>query len=182
MNVIWKKGYGDCSIKALSESLGITRSSLYNAFESREQIFQEALDAYSLQSPDIAFEDADENTPILPLINKVFREVCKVRAADPEARGCLVINCLAEGGDTNQEVALMLENIMKRNLEQFEKLLRLAAKRGEIPQERNDRETALALQNLLIGVNMISKVVREESDLRAIVRRTLIGLGLYVED
>ena len=35
MNEIWRDGYEANSVKALSEKLGITRSSFYNAFSSR---------------------------------------------------------------------------------------------------------------------------------------------------
>jgi len=52
MNEIWRSGYEACSAKAISEKLGITRSSFYNAFGSREALFKEALDAYIVSAPD----------------------------------------------------------------------------------------------------------------------------------
>ncbi|KPH83146.1 TetR/AcrR family transcriptional regulator, partial [Bosea vaviloviae] len=50
----WRDGYQANSVKALSERLGITRSSFYNAFESREAMFMEALERYLERSPDRA--------------------------------------------------------------------------------------------------------------------------------
>lgn len=50
----WRDGYQANSVKALSERLGITRSSFYNAFESREAMFMEAFERYLERSPDRA--------------------------------------------------------------------------------------------------------------------------------
>lgn len=50
---------------------------------------------------------------------------------------------------------------------------------GEIEDEDDIREKAFALQNLLIGLNVMAKVVRSEDDLWASAKQTLKGLGLY---
>jgi len=47
------------------------------------------------------------------------------------------------------------------------------------PALRDLREKALALQNLLIGLNVMCKVVRSEKDLWRAARQTLKGLGVY---
>ena len=61
MEAFWRAGYQACSVRALSERLGITRSSFYNAFGSREALFREALARYGDQAPDQAFADAQVN-------------------------------------------------------------------------------------------------------------------------
>jgi TetR/AcrR family transcriptional regulator, transcriptional repressor for nem operon len=178
MNEFWADGYNANSVKALSETLGITRSSFYNAFESRRAIFEEALERYSRESPDHVLAKAGDNTPILPLLNRLFKEVCRVRARDPEARGCMAVNCLAETGGANQEIDDLLETKFEAGIDMFERLLRIAAKRGEIPRSTNFRKKALALKALLVGLNMLAKVVRDEKELMSIVSQTLPGLGL----
>lgn len=61
----------------------------------------------------------------------------------------------------------------------LERLLDQAAANGEIENREDLREKALALQNLLIGLNVMAKVVRSEDDLWAAAKQTLKGLGLY---
>ena len=46
MQEMWRNGYEANTVKALSERLGITRSSYYNAFGSREALFKLALEKY----------------------------------------------------------------------------------------------------------------------------------------
>ena len=181
MNEIWRHGFEACSVKAISEKLGITRSSFYNAFGSREALFLEALELYFSQSPDKALAAMDNKTSILKVLTNVFREVCRSRAADPEARGCMAVNCVAELVGVDDTLGPVLEKAVLGSLDRLERLLGQAAANGEIEDKGDLREKALALQNLLIGLNVMAKVVRSESDLWAAARQTLEGLGLYRE-
>ncbi|MCG7587629.1 TetR/AcrR family transcriptional regulator, partial [Photobacterium sp. OFAV2-7] len=52
MQLIWRHGYEHCSVKFLSEQLGITRSSFYNSFKSRKNVFLEAMSLYASLAPD----------------------------------------------------------------------------------------------------------------------------------
>jgi TetR/AcrR family transcriptional repressor of nem operon len=179
MNEIWRRGYEGSSTKALSETLGITRSSFYNAFKGREALFLEALDLYFSQSPDRVLNDVPPDTSILRTLTDMFREVCRVRAADKEARGCLAVNCVAELVGVDETLGPALVSIFQKSLARFESLLARAAARGEIADNGDLHEKALALKNLLVGINLMSKIVRSESELWAIAKHTLNGLGLY---
>lgn len=181
MNEIWRNGFETCSIKAISEKLGITRSSFYNAFGSREALFLEALELYFSQSPDKALDNMEEDTRILKMLTEVFKDVCRSRSADPEARGCMVVNCVTELVGVDNTLGPVLENAILGSLNRLEHLLAQAVTKGEIEDKGDLREKALALQNLLIGLNVMAKVVHDETDLWAAARQTLEGLGLYRE-
>ncbi len=178
MYEFWEHGYNTTSAKALSEALGISRSSFYNAFESRRSIFEEALELYKSEAPDRALNAMDVNAPVLPLLNSMFKEVCRVLCDDRDARGCMVVNCLAETSPRNPEITDILVSLSEASIDRFAALLRVAAKRGEIPRRTNFRKKALALQTLLTGINLLSKVVRDEKELMSVVSQTLSGLGL----
>lgn len=181
MNEIWREGYEANSVKALSEKLGITRSSFYNAFGSRQALFSEVLALYFGQTPDRALADATPDMPIKKLFTDTFRAVCKSRSGDPEARGCLAINCVAELCNTNDELGPKLEQAVLGSAARIETLLGWGVANGEINDDVNIRALALSLQNLLIGLNVMSKVVRNEADLLLVAITTLRGLDLLAE-
>ncbi len=181
MDEIWRRGYEGSSAKALAETLGITRSSFYNAFESREALFLEALELYFSQSPDRVLNDIPPDASILRMLTSMFREICRVRAADAEARGCLAVNCVAELVGVDETLGPVLVSVFQKSLARLESLLRRAAARGETEDNGDLHEKALALKNLLVGVNLMSKIVRSEQELWAIAQQTLKGLGLYRE-
>lgn len=179
MQEIWRAGYEASSVKAISERLGITRSSYYNAFGSREELFKEVLATYLAQSPDRALHAEIPKTSIKELLTSTFREICRVRAADAEGRGCLAINCLCElMSGSHDRFGGMIADAIFANAARMEELLSVAVARGELPEQTDVRAKALALQALLVGLNALSRAVRSEEDLWLSARTTLKGLGL----
>lgn len=181
MNEIWQYGYEASSVKSLSEKLGITRSSFYNAFGSREELFNEVLEVYFKQSPDIALANATPGVPIRKLLTHTFRMACKARASDKLGRGCMVINSVGELCNVNDELGPVLQSAVMGNLTRFETLLQWGVTQGEIDSKFDLRSIALALQNLLMGLNIMCKVVRSEDELWEAAKTTLLSLELYEE-
>ena len=46
LQVFWRKGYEGASMADLTETMGITKPSLYAAFGNKEELFRKALDRY----------------------------------------------------------------------------------------------------------------------------------------
>lgn len=179
MQEMWRNGYEASSVKAISEKLGITRSSYYNAFGSREELFKEALATYFAQSPDSVLHGDLPDIPILVLLTRTFRAICKARASDPEARGCLAINSLTELDTTHDALGVMIANAVLHSAARLEELLKLAVDQGELAKETDVHAMALALQNLMVGLNVFSKALRDERELWLTASTTLKALGLY---
>lgn len=91
----------------------------------------------------------------------------------------MAVNCVAELVGTDETLGPVLEKAILGSLDRLERLLGQAVVNGEIEDKGDIREKALALQNLLIGLNVMAKVVRSENDLWAAAMQTLKGLGLY---
>ncbi|NQV83171.1 MAG: TetR/AcrR family transcriptional regulator [Rhodospirillales bacterium] len=181
MNEFWRNGYEASSVKSLSEKLGITRSSFYNAFGSREALFKEALELYLNQSPDKVLALASPGEPIKELFVKTFRAACKARASDTEGRGCMVINGVTELCNVHDELGQVMENAVLGNLTRIEQLLEWGLAQGELGTGTDIHAKALALQNLLMGLNVLCKVVTQEGELWKAAETTLKGLDLFVE-
>lgn len=181
MQILWRDGYETSSIKALSETLGITRSSFYNAFGTREDLFKEVIARYFDQTPDKPLAEATEAAALKPLLTRTFRSICRVRAADPEGRGCLAVNSAASLCGSHEVLGPFMAGCIEASLERIEMLVTWAVARGELPKDTDIRGTALAVQNLLVGINVLAKVVRDEDDLWATAKTTLRALDLYEE-
>lgn len=180
MNAIWENGFELSSVKTLSELVGITRSSFYNAFGSREGLMREAILEYAAHSPDAPLYGC-EAVGVLPLLNAVFRDICRVRAGDPKGRGCLIVNTVCELCPDTQGLGAKLAELVVGSVTNLERLLELARTGDEISRESDVHALALALQNLMLGLNVLCKVVRREDELWLLTRTTLEGLDLYRE-
>ncbi len=165
MNLFWKHGFEAVSVSRLAAAMAIERSSFYNSFGDRETVFREALMVYRQIVPDAALAEIRPGQAVVPVVRKVFRDICRLRAADPEARGCLVVNAVGELAGANAELGEEVADWMRGGAKVYERLLRQAAKQGEIEPPKELRATARAFVAFVAGLNTISKVVRREREL-----------------
>ncbi len=180
MNEMWEHGYEACSAKALSEKLGITRSSFYNAFGSREKLFEEIIQNYNGPKTNRDWFLINETSSVLKSISQTLQRFCRARVNDPAARGCLFINSITELVSKNDQLDPVVKDNFSTNVAYLESILTVALERGEI--EKCDlRIKALALQSVLISLNVLSKVVRDEDELWATTKHSLQALGVYKE-
>ncbi|WP_323797337.1 TetR/AcrR family transcriptional regulator [Nisaea sp.] len=183
MEIFWREGYEACSVKALSERLGITRSSFYNAFGSREELFREALTRYGEQAPDRAFaRDPASAGSVRRLITQTFRAACHARATDPDAKGCFSVKSVAELCNRDEALGPMLDEMIQANVARLERLLEFGKATGELSSGLDPHATALALKTVLVGLNVVCKVIREEDELWLSARTALKALDLFEED
>ena len=99
MNLVWKKGFLSVSVKELAEAMSIRRSSFYNTFGGREELFREVLAMYGTRTADAPLDHVRPGEPVVPVIVSVMRDLCRARV--PIRQGIVV----AVGSDADNELA-----------------------------------------------------------------------------
>ncbi|MBB3065385.1 TetR/AcrR family transcriptional regulator [Limibacillus halophilus] len=165
LDAFWRRGYQGVSVTDLAEVMSITRTSFYNSFGDRQSVFKEALDVYRREAPDSALADIPAGVAVVPAVRQVFRNICRARIEDPEARGCLVVNTLGQMGNLEGEVDSYLKRAISNGTKVIERLLSQAVEQGEIPPIADLKAASKSFVAFLIGLNTLSKVVRDESQL-----------------
>ncbi len=178
MHTFWRRGYTETSASDLAQAMGIGRSSFYNAFGDKDAVFREARDLYLDQAPDAALARLAPDEPLLPALWQVFRELCRVRSSDPEARGCLMVRSIAELAGRDTPLSRETEETTRARITALERLLRRAERAAELAPLPDRRACATSIVTLLCGINVMSQVVREEQALWRVCRATLTGLGI----
>ena len=181
LQTIWRDGYGEASVKSLSATLGITRSSFYNAFGSREALFKLVLERYITVIPEAELFALSKDDPLSPALTRVVRKACQVRGNDPERRGCLAANAIAEILPTEDAAGEVVRELALATLSHLEKLVEWAKDRGEVDQMAVSRDLALAIHGMIMGLNLQSKFVVDASELWRSARTSLRALGLLSE-
>jgi len=178
----WQRGYQAVSITDLAEAMSITRTSFYNSFGSRDAVFRQALNAYCETAPDRPLREIEPGTPVTPVLMKVFREVCRVRAGTVVGRGCLIVNSIGEIQELDPESQAFLQNAIKFKNRTFQKVLAQAVDQKEIPPLADIEAAGSAFLTFLIGINNVAKVIRCEEELWAICADFLRRYGFAVGD
>lgn len=178
LSAFWRDGYQANSVKALSEQLGITRSSFYNAFESQEALFLEAFERYLERSPDRAFASTPSQGGACALITATFMAICHGLATEGGTRGCLAVNSVGALCNVDASLGPIVAAHMLTRLERIEALLRAAVADGELAPDTDITATALSLKTFLVGLNTMAKVLPDRSALWPAAQATLAALGI----
>ncbi len=177
LHAIWEKGYESTSVNELSSQMSITRSSFYNSFNSREELLSEVLKQYNSSLPDYFLTKLGPTARIIPALKRVFNNLIDARLKDKEAKGCLVTNGLANN-KSNSDVADIFYVITTARIARFTELLNTAVERREIKPTIDTKTAATTLISQLIGLDMLSKTIRNKTQLAKIVEQTFVSLGI----
>lgn len=182
MHLFWRDGYLGVTARDLAAAMQIQRSSFYNSFAGKAGVFDEAMQRYLGIAPDRRLDEIGSDEAVLPVLVATLRELCRVRAADPQARGCLVCNCVAELVGVDAELGAALEAVVERRLQVMRRLFAQAIARGEFAPRVASDDIARAFVSFLMGLNLASKVIRDETELWSICRSFLLGIGVAEVD
>lgn len=104
VEVFWQQGFSGTTTRNLEDALGISQSSLYNAFGSKEKLFEQVIARYeerldaAVLTP-LQADDADR-AALSTFVDSVASWV-----SDDAHRGCLVLNLGAETEDGARRVS-----------------------------------------------------------------------------
>lgn len=87
LRVFWAKGYEGASLTDLTESMGITRPSLYAAFGNKETLFRQALDLYERDK--LAYIGEAMREPSARAVADYLLHGAVDTATGSESRGCM---------------------------------------------------------------------------------------------
>ncbi|QHC23680.1 TetR/AcrR family transcriptional regulator [Streptomyces sp. GS7] len=159
MRAFWANGYEATSTQDLCEATGLGRSSIYNTFSSKHDLFKRALARYidMMTSAQIAvLEDAER-----PAVERIRAMFAMVIDGEFEARrdgrsvGCLTVNTTVELARRDGEAAAILERDLVRRLDSWRAVLASGQRDGSITAARDAGELARFV-NAVIGGMRIS--------------------------
>ena len=92
MNSFWRHGYENTTFEHLVSESGLSRSSLYNTFGGKDELFKKAMELYSEQEIEEFLHqltDPESGGEYLRTLTQTFRE-----PFDPRSKGCLSLKTI----------------------------------------------------------------------------------------
>ena len=113
LQVFWRQGYEATSVDDLTAAMGLSRSSFYSAFGSKQGVLIAVLQSYSH-----AALQALEQLAKGPRDQAVKAMLDALSGSSGGPRGCMLVNCITELAPHHEEVA----ELGRRHLERIEEL------------------------------------------------------------
>jgi TetR/AcrR family transcriptional repressor of nem operon len=171
----WTNGYEATSVRDLADAMGITGASLYNAFGDKRALYRRALDHYIEGSFADRVARFETHLPPREAIGAFFSEIVARSLADPDRKGCMLVNSALELAPHDPEFQAAVAGV----LVQIEAFFRRCVEAGQQGGTISSAQPSSDLARLLLGVHISIRVLarcRPERDLLEGLARPALAL------
>lgn len=152
--VFWQKGYEATSMRDLLEAMGIQKGSFYATFNSKREIYIEALKHYCLTANRALHQilvDTDQPKQALHtlLLNKV--EEC---SAAEGTLGCMGVNAAMETAPSDPDIAELIQQFFSKQEKTLQMSITKAQRLGQTAEDIHIEGVAKAIFAILMGLSI----------------------------
>ncbi|AKF86161.1 hypothetical protein MFUL124B02_22290 [Myxococcus fulvus 124B02] len=169
MEVFWEKGYAAASPQELGERMGLGRGSLYNAFESKQGLFERVLRHYHVHEAPRLLAMLSRPGPVKERLRALFLAVIELDVSDPDRKGCLAINTTVELASRDSVAAELASRMFEQTEAAFLALLEEGQRAGQVDATLDARALASFLLNNLTGLRVLAKTAEDAGRLTPII-------------
>lgn len=174
----WSRGYEATSIRDLTDAMGISGPSLYNAFGDKRELYVEALEHYCRTRTHPLLERIERDHIGVAAIVAFFSEVVERTVGDRERRGCFLVNSALEVAPHDK----MMSKVVTAHLDAVRGFLRRqlqsAIASGDVGEAVDPGGSADHLLSVLLGVRVLARSQPERELLERTIGSALSALGI----
>jgi len=178
MNCFWSEGYETTSVRDLANQMGITSSSLYNAFGDKRSLYPQSLEYYLEQSVRERIRLYEGSAPS-EAIEAFFMEVVNHSVRDKSHRGCMLVNAVLEIDPHDPEFRKVLAKEFSSIEAFFQRCIKAGQKDGSLRSDVPATESAKMLLSVLLGIRVLARSRPERSILEGAVRSALTLIQVW---
>ncbi|QIJ64084.1 TetR/AcrR family transcriptional regulator [Streptomyces sp. JB150] len=180
MRTFWEKGYEATSTQDLCDATGLGRSSIYNTFKSKHDLFERALAHYieTMTADQLAIlEDTGRSAAerIRALLDVVVDGETEHRAGG-RSLGCLTVNTTVELAGRDPRAAELLQRDLARRLAALRAVLEEGRRDGSITSPRDSGALARFVNAAMGGMRISSQAGADRATLESIADVTMDAL------
>ncbi|MDF0531844.1 TetR/AcrR family transcriptional regulator [Tsukamurella sp. 8F] len=152
------RSYAGTSTDDLCRATGLSRSSLYNTFDCKADLYRRCMTRYGDQ------KELDRRAALegpgsgRELLEQLLAETLADQRATPDLRGCLVINAAVEIGPSEADIARMARDNLRAFQELLASLIRRGQEDGSIADDATPDELAAVVHAAINGLQVSARV------------------------
>jgi TetR/AcrR family transcriptional regulator, transcriptional repressor for nem operon len=173
IKLFWQKGYNGTSMQDLVDGLGISRSSIYDTFGDKHQLYLKALCTYRQNAIAVRDQILNASVPAKAAIRQLMDLTIAQLIRDKQHKGCFLINSAVENAPHDKETnAIVCQN--DQQLENaFYEVIKRGQTNGEIAGKQDPRALARFLFNNIVGIQVTAKSATDKAAFDDIINLTM---------
>ncbi len=175
-------GYAATSTERMCEATGLRRSSLYNAFDSKEELFFQALERYVAATGEAQASALEESSTlgldrVRTLLSAILAEEIEAAAAG-HAAGCMILVARSTPDLTTRDprIAPLLDSALDRELELLRHAVRIGRQDGSIRADVRPHDAAQLIVTIISGLRATAQAGASPDELRRVATLGLTAL------
>jgi AcrR family transcriptional regulator len=167
MELFWRKGYEGTSLSDLTDTLGITRPSLYAAFGNKEALFRVVLDRYGARAGRYRLEALKAPTA-RAVARGLLYGAADLHGDKRNPAGCLGVQGALACGDEAEPIR---QELILRRLageDAIRQRFKRAKAEGDLPSDSNPADLARYLSVVIYGMTVQAAGGASRKELRSV--------------
>jgi len=173
MHTFWSEGYDGTSMQMLEKSMGLVRTSIYNTYGNKRQLFNRVISHYEQTIIRVLMARVESETDIRKAMAKMLNGEIDLHFNLPNPGGCLVVLSVLEKARHGDESIQLLESIVNKMEKFLLKKLSIAQAEGQLSKELDVKSISLTIATTSVGIAVMGKAGFSKTALRKIVPATL---------
>ncbi|MDQ0987394.1 TetR/AcrR family transcriptional regulator [Streptomyces sp. V2I9] len=180
MRTFWEYGYEAASTRDLCDATGLGRSSIYNTFRSKRELFARSLTRYldaMADAQDAVLDDTSRppGERVRALLDKIVADEFDHRP-DGRSLGCLGVNSTVELAAREPEVARLLDRDAARRLRSLSAVVAAGLRDGSIVSARGPDALARYLNAVIGGMRIAAQGGADRAAVQSVADTALDAL------
>lgn len=177
VQVFWRKGYEATSLQDLLAAMKLSKSSFYETYGSKHELFLGAVDRYTKTRLESLAARLKSGVSGRESIEHAFAELAQALVDSSGRRGCFLNNCAVELAPHDPAVEARVRHGVQMMEDAFYHALRRAQAQGEVSAAKDPRALARFLTSSMNGLQVMAKFNPGQSRIEDVVRVVLETLG-----
>ncbi|MFH9137726.1 TetR/AcrR family transcriptional regulator [Streptomyces sp. NPDC017524] len=180
MRTFWEYGYEATSTQDLCDATGLGRSSVYNTFRSKRELFARSLARYldTMADAQDAVLDDESRSPgerVRALLDKVVADEFDHRSGG-RSLGCLGVNSTVERAARDPDAARLLDRDAARRLRSLSGVIAAGQRDGSIASARGSDALARYVNAVIGGMRVTAQGGADRAAVQAVADTALDAL------
>ena len=168
IEVFHDKGYNATSMQDLVDATGLNRSSIYNSFDSKLNLFILCLKAYNEEFMSQLLNDMNNANNALHTIETLLNLYMDLIFKDEKDKGCLITNCTSEMANQEPSITKFLKSNQESFLAFLEEIIIKGQQDSLINKKQTPKAYALYLFSSFQGFRTTGILIPNKNDMKQI--------------
>ena len=173
MDTFWSNGFDGTSMQQLLKSTGLSKSSLYQSFGGKQELFIKCLEEYTLAMKDKLLTQLSLSKSGVSFIKEVLLSAAEEAKGTSIPKGCLIMNTATEFAQSNAAVS----RTVNKGIDAFRVALKKARTANEIDADADLEQLSSYIVSSMSGIKSMVKGGADEKAVRSIVEVVMRSIG-----